>query len=94
MIKRVLYLNQIRPFIGTDLIKIIVGIRRSGKSTLMKQIIEELKDIGVEDNRIIYLNFEDYRIREYKDTNKLYDYLESEIRIGEKTYLFLDEIKK
>lgn len=39
MIKRVLYLNQIRPFIGTDLIKIIVGIRRSGKSTLMKQII-------------------------------------------------------
>lgn len=39
MIKRVLYLNQIRPFIGTDLIKIIVVIRRSGKSTLMKQII-------------------------------------------------------
>lgn len=94
MIKRVLYLNQIRPFIGTDLIKIIVGIRRSGKSTLMKQIIEELKDIGVEDNRIIYLNFEDYRIREYKDTDKLYDYLESEIRLEKKTYLFLDEIQE
>ena len=44
----------------TNLIKIIVGIRRAGKSTLLKQIIELLKEEGVAENEIIYLNFEDY----------------------------------
>ena len=91
LIKRELYLNQIRPFMQTDLIKIIIGIRRSGKSTLMKQIIEELKDNGIDDSRIIYLNFEDYKIREYKDTDRLYNYLEKNVIDGTKTYIFLDE---
>jgi len=94
MIKRDLYLNQIRPFMQKDLIKIIIGIRRSGKSTLMKQIIEELKENGVVDSRIIYLNFEDYHIREYKDTDRLYNYLEKNVIEGDKTYIFLDEIQE
>ncbi len=94
MIKRNLYLNQIRPFMHTDLIKIIIGIRRSGKSTLMKQIIDELKESGVKDSRIIYLNFEDYHIREYKDPAKLYQYLEKNVIEGVKTYVFLDEIQE
>lgn len=94
VIKRDLYLNQIRPFMKTDLIKIIIGIRRSGKSTLMKQIIEELKENGVENDRIIYLNFEDYQIREYKDTDKLYNYLDKNVIKGTKTYIFLDEIQE
>lgn len=94
MIKRDLYLNQIRPFMQTDLIKIIVGIRRSGKSTLMKQIIEELKENGVDEKRIIYLNFEDYHIREYKNKDRLYDYLETKIMDDGKTYIFLDEVQE
>lgn len=94
MIKRDLYLNQIRPFMQTDLIKIIVGIRRSGKSTLMKQIIEELKEKGVNEKRIIYLNFEDYHIREYKNKDRLYDYLETNVIADGKTYIFLDEVQE
>jgi len=94
MIKRDLYLNKIRPFMQTDLIKIIVGIRRSGKSTLMKQIIEELKETGVKDNQIVYLNFEDYQIREYKDKDKLYNYLDEKVIEGMKTYIFLDEVQE
>lgn len=94
MIKRELYLTQIRPFIQTDLIKVIVGIRRSGKSTLMKQIIEELQESGINQNQIIYLNFEDYRIREYKNPDTLYDYLDQLIVEDSKTFLFLDEIQE
>lgn len=94
MIKRDLYLNQIRPFMQTDLIKIIVGIRRSGKSTLMKQIIEELKENGVDEKRIIYLNFEDYHIGEYKNKDRLYDYLETNVIADGKTYIFLDEVQE
>lgn len=94
MIRRDLYLNQIRPFMQTDLIKIIVGIRRSGKSTLMKQIIEELKENGVDEKRIIYLNFEDYHIREYKNKDRLYDYLEANVIDDGKTYIFLDEVQE
>ncbi len=75
MIKRELYLDQIRPFMETDLIKVIVGIRRSGKSTLMKQIIDELRNQGIPQEQIIYLNFEDYRIRIYKNPDHLYDYI-------------------
>jgi len=94
LIKRELYLKQIRPFMKTDLIKVIVGIRRSGKSTLMKQIIDELLKDGVKQNQIIYLNFEDYRIREYKDPDILHDYLDNLVLNGRKTYIFLDEVQE
>lgn len=94
MIKRTLYLEQIRPYINTNLIKIIVGIRRAGKSTLMKQIIDELLDDSVQKEQIIYLNFEDYHIRRYKDDAVLYDYLVSSLAKDDKTYIFLDEIQE
>jgi len=94
MIKREFYLNQILPYMKTDLIKIIVGIRRSGKSTLMKQIIEKLSQDGINKEEIIYLNFEDYQIRKYKDPSVLYDYLSHKIVDGKKTYIFLDEVQE
>lgn len=94
MIKRELYLDQIRPFMETDLIKVIVGIRRSGKSTLMKQIIDELRNQGIPQEQIIYLNFEDYRIRIYKNPDHLYDYISKKIVEGTKTYIFLDEVQE
>lgn len=78
----------------TDLIKVIVGIRRSGKSTLMKQIIDELRSQGISQEQIIYLNFEDYRIRTYKNPDRLYDYINEKIVVGAKTYIFLDEVQE
>ena len=61
MIKREKYLSQIRDFYDKDLIKVITGIRRSGKSVLLKQIIEEIKAQGIDTDHIIYINFEDVK---------------------------------
>ncbi|MCL2815899.1 MAG: AAA family ATPase, partial [Oscillospiraceae bacterium] len=54
MLKRELYLSQIRGFYSSDLIKILVGIRRCGKSIILEQIIDELKESGISDAHIIY----------------------------------------
>ena len=56
MIKREKYLKNIRPFYDKDLIKVITGIRRCGKSVILTQIIDELKDKGVKEEQIIYIN--------------------------------------
>ena len=58
MIKRERYMQRIRPFIGSDLIKVLTGIRRSGKSVMLDLIKEELKADGVSDSPVIYCNFE------------------------------------
>ena len=94
MIKRTLYLEQIKPFMHTNLIKILIGIRRSGKSTLLRQIMDDLYHQDIHKNQIIYLNFEDYQIRKYKDATVLHDYLATKLVEGKKTYLFLDEIQE
>ena len=93
MIKREKYLEKIRPFYDVDLIKVITGIRRSGKSVILRQIIDELKDKGIADNQIIYINFEyaDYiNIMEAKAFN---DYVENKLISDKKYYLFFDEIQ-
>ena len=58
MIIREKYLKKIRPFYNQDLIKVITGIRRSGKSVILKQIINEIKESGVKEENIISINFE------------------------------------
>ena len=58
MIKRELYLDRVRNLFGTDFIKVIVGLRRCGKTSLMKSIIEELQNQGVKKENIIYISFE------------------------------------
>ena len=60
MIKRELYLSKLRNSYDSELIKVIMGIRRCGKSVLLKQIIEEIRERGVREDHIIYINFEDY----------------------------------
>lgn len=90
MIKREHYIQQIRPFYESNLIKIITGIRRCGKSVIMEQIIQEIKE---KTDNIIYLNFEDKRVSaNIKDTNKLIEYVEENKKEG-KCYLFFDEIQ-
>lgn len=93
MIKREAYLKKIRGFYDQDLIKVITGIRRSGKSTLLKQIIDELKNNGVNQERIIYINFEDIDMSFIKSDMDLNEYIKQEIKSDKKYYLFFDEIQ-
>ena len=93
MIKRELYLNKIRPFIDSDLIKVIIGIRRCGKSVLMKQIISEIKEKHVDDAHIIYLNFEDLQFSFIENEMVLYRYIKDKIQDEGKYYLLFDEIQ-
>ena len=93
MIKREKYLSKIREFYDADLIKVIIGIRRCGKSVLLKQIMDELKEEKVTDNHIIYINFEDVEysyIKNYLDLNK---YVKEKITDESKYYLLFDEIQ-
>ena len=93
MVIRERYLKLIRPFYNQDLIKVLIGIRRSGKSVILKQIIDELKANGVNDDHIIYINFEDYDFEEYTDAKKLNDYIKEQIIDDKKYYIFFDEIQ-
>ena len=93
MIKRELYLSKIRPFYDSDLIKVIVGIRRSGKSTIMMQIIDELKDNNISEEQIIYINFEYKEFSFIRNDDDLYSYIKSFIKNDSKYYIFLDEIQ-
>ena len=94
MIIREIYLKEIRPFYNKSLIKIISGIRRSGKSTLLGQIKSEMIEAGVMEKQIIQINFEDYKNRELKNSDLLYEYIENNLSNSKKTYIFLDEIQE
>ena len=90
MIQREHYIEQVRPFYDSDLIKIITGIRRCGKSVIMEQIIGEIRKAT---DNIIYLNFEDKKISaNITDADKLIAYVEENKKDG-KCYLFFDEIQ-
>jgi len=93
MIKRELYLSKIRDSYDSELIKVIVGVRRSGKSVLLNQIIEELKEKGINEEHIIYINFEDYEYIDYTEPKKFHSYIKNRIKDKEKYYLFFDEIQ-
>lgn len=93
MIKRELYLEKLRNSYDSELIKVIMGMRRCGKSVLLGQIIEELKERGIKEDHIIYINFEDYDYLEYTEPKKFNEYVKSKIKDKEKYYLFFDEIQ-
>lgn len=92
-IKRELYLGQLRPFYHADMIKVLMGIRRCGKSVILTQIIEELREAGIEDSHIIYMNFEDMEYYSIKTAQQLYEYVKVKITEEGKYYLFFDEIQ-
>ena len=93
MIIREIYLSKIRPFYNQDLIKVIMGIRRCGKSVLLLQIIDELKEKGIEEKQIIYINFENEDYNFIKNDIDLHNYIKEKIINEEKYYLFFDEIQ-
>ena len=94
MVKREKYLSQIRDFYDKDIIKIITGIRRSGKSVLLKQIIEELLQLGIDSNHIIYINFEYVKYANITTFLDLNNYVTSYMKDDKKYYLFFDEIQQ
>ena len=94
MLKREMYLSRIRGFYDSDLIKILVGIRRCGKSVILKQIMDELKEKKVNEKHIIYINFELIEFEELQDYKKLNTYIKKKIIDSNKYYVFLDEIQK
>ena len=94
MINRPNYLQQLKPFIDTPLIKVITGIRRSGKSTVMKLLHAELISQGVDEQNIIHINFESFAFSEYKTAEKLYALVKEKIQTTQKYYLLLDEIQE
>ena len=93
MIIRERYLSKIRPFYDQDLIKVIMGIRRCGKSVLLLQIIDELKEKGIPESQIIYINFENEDYNFIKNDIDLHNYIKEKIINEEKYYLFFDEIQ-
>lgn len=94
MIIRKNYLNKLILWKDQDIIKVITGIRRCGKSTLLKQFQDYLRDNGVMDEQIISINFEDLKFEDLLDYKFLYKYVESKILPNQKMYIFFDEIQK
>ena len=93
MLKREIYLKKIRDFYNSDLIKILVGIRRCGKSVILEQIMEELKNKGIEESHIIYINFEFIEFEYLTDYKELNKYIKEKIEDNGLYYLFFDEIQ-
>lgn len=93
MIQRTEYLEQLRSWKDEEVIKVVTGLRRCGKSTLLKQYKDLLLEMGVEDSQIIYLNFEELENEELTDYKILYQFLKSRIDENRKNYIFLDEVQ-
>ena len=91
MIERIEYLEQLKRFKNKDLIKVVTGIRRCGKSTLLELFINYLKEEGIKEDQIIKINLEDvdYNFENYKE---LYDYINKKLDSKKQFYVFLDEI--
>ena len=94
MLVRENYLARIRGFYNSDLIKILVGIRRCGKSVILNQIVDELKEKNkVDDEHIIFINFEFIEFEDLLDYKKLNTYIKDRIKDNKMYYLFLDEVQ-
>ena len=93
LIERTEYIERLKSFRDKDIIKVVTGLRRSGKSTLFELYINYLKSTGVNEKDIIWINF-DNPIYEFETAKELYDYVINQTRTGaKKTYVFLDEVQ-
>lgn len=95
MVIRERYLNQVKPFINQELVKIFIGVRRCGKTVLLSQIQDLLVSEGVKREQFIVMNFESMQYRQYETAEKLYEYVRNKAEmISGKKYIFLDEIQE
>lgn len=93
MIARPLYTEKIMAYVDTPFVKVLTGVRRSGKSTILKILMKELKERGIPDNCILNYRFDSM---EYEDmtAKQMYTELKSHLALNQKTYLFLDEVQE
>lgn len=95
MIKRELYMKRIRPFMGKDIVKVLTGIRRCGKSVMLELIKEELLEQGIEKSCILSINFETRALDYVKDVESAYRFIQSYAeKIKQKLILLLDEVQE
>lgn len=95
MIKREIYMQRIRPFMNTDLIKVFTGIRRAGKSVMLELVKNELKESGISEENFLCINFEQFSNSQYLDVQSLYKKIVDFQKNTEgKIYLFFDEIQE
>lgn len=94
MVERKEYLDRLIQWKDEQVIKVVTGIRRCGKSTLLLQYQSWLKLNGISEKQIVSINFEELEYEDLQDYRKLYSYLKEHLCEGEKTYFFLDEIQK
>lgn len=92
-LKREMYLEQIRPYYDSDIIKVITGVRRCGKSMLLDEIKDELLGQGIASDKIIYLNLEDMDYEYIVNASDLNKEVKSRISDKGKYYIFLDEVQ-
>ena len=93
MIQRPEYLNELKRFKDKELIKVVTGIRRCGKSTLLEMFKKYLVETGVEEEQIISVNLEDLKYNFIKDYMDLYNYINDKLKTDKKNYVFIDEIQ-
>lgn len=93
MINRPLYTKKIMEYVDTPFIKILTGIRRSGKSTILKLVMQELKERGIDDSQIVSYRFDSMEYDGYT-AKQMYQELKNRLNPNERTYLFLDEVQE
>ena len=94
MVERLEYLETLKMWREEKVIKVVTGIRRCGKSTLLTMYRDHLLETGVQQEQIVLINFEDMDYEELQDYKKLYSYLKEKLRKDRYTYIFLDEVQK
>ena len=91
--KRDLYLNKMIAFQDTESVKVVTGIRRCGKSSLLKLMTLHLKKSGIDDDQILEMNFESYAFKKM-NSDAFYEYVRQHIMPNKRMYLFLDEVQR
>ena len=94
MIERPFYTNKILSYLDTPFVKILTGVLRCGKSTIMKMVMNELQNRGIEKQRILHYNFDSLEHEDLKTSKALYTELKPRLSEDKKTYIFLDEIQE
>jgi len=94
MIIRHSYLEKLISSKDTDYVKMLVGVRRSGKSTILKMMINHLIESGISKNQIIEINYEMIKFDKLKDGEELNRYIHDVRKVDDKIYLFIDEVQE
>ena len=94
LIHREKYIDQVLPFIHKDLIKVFIGQRRVGKSYILKQLMNHLIKVGIEQEQIIFIDKEKYEFDEVKNYHDLIEFVQNRKNTNKRQYLFIDEVQE